>query len=66
MLVTLKTPAVNGETFFFSPCFFDRSAVIHTVGAPARRSWAPPGPSAVPVAFVADGIEPFINCHPHR
>ena len=65
-LVTNKTPAVNGETFFFFPGFFDGSAVIRPVGAPARRSWALPGPSAVPVAFVADGIEPSFNCHAHR
>ena len=51
---------------FFSACFFDGSAVIRPVGAPARRSWARPGPSAVPVAFVADGIEPSSNCHAHR
>ena len=61
-----KTPGVNGEIFFFSPCFFDGSAVIRPVGAPARRSWARPGQSAVPVAFVADGIEPSFNCHAHR
>ena len=51
---------------FFSPCFFDWSAVIRPVGAPVRRSWARPGPSAAPVAFVADGIEPSFNCHAHR
>ena len=33
---------------------------------PARRSLAWPRPSAVPVAFVADGIEPSFNCHAHR
>ena len=31
-----NTPAVNGETFFFSPCFFDGSVVIRPVGTPAR------------------------------
>ena len=31
-----KTPAANGETFFSSPCFFNGSAVIRSVGAPAR------------------------------
>ena len=61
-----ETPAVNDETFFSSPCFFDGSAVMRPVGAPARRSWARPRPSAVPVAFVADGIEPSFNCHAHR
>ena len=60
-----KTPAINGETFFFSACF-DRSTVIHPVGTPARRSWALPGPSAVPVVFVADGIKPSFTCHAYR
>ena len=66
LLVTNMTPAVNGETFFFSPCFFDESVVMRPVGAPARRLWARLGPSAVPVAFVADGIEPSFNCHAHQ
>ena len=52
-----KTPAVNGEKAT-SACFFVGSAVIRPVGAPARRSWARPGPSAVPVAFIADEIQP--------
>ena len=52
-----KTPAVNVD-FFFSACLFVGSAVIRPVGASARRSWARPGPSAVPDAFMADGIEP--------
>ena len=49
-----------------SACFFDVSAVIHPVGASAGLSWARPRPSAVPVAFVADGIKPLSNCHAHR
>ena len=52
-----RTPAVNGENFL-STCLFDGIVVIRPVGAPARRSWARPGPSAVPVAFLADGVEP--------
>ena len=51
---------------FSPPCFFDGSAVVRPDGAPARRSWSRPGPSAVPVALVADGIEPSFNCHAHR
>ena len=51
---------------FFSTCFFGGSAVIRPVGTPARRSWVRPGPSAVPVAFVADRVEPSFNCHTHR
>ena len=38
-------------------CFFVGSAVIRPVGAPAHRSLARPGPSAVSDAFMADGIE---------
>ena len=52
-----KIPAVNGE-FFFSTCSSDGITVIRAVGAPGCRSWARPGPSAVPVAFLADGFEP--------
>ena len=52
-----KTPAVNDD-LFFSACFFVGSAVIRPVGAPARRSWVRPGPSAVPNTFMADGVEP--------
>ena len=52
-----KTTAVNGDNFFFVAFFFVGSAVIRPVGAPARRSWARPGPSAVSDAFKADGIE---------
>ena len=54
-----KTSAVNGEKYFLDyTCFFDGTAALRPVGAPARRSWARPGPSSVPVAFFADGIEP--------
>ena len=52
-----KTPAINGEIFFFFASFFVGSAVIRPVGAPAHRSWARPGPSAVSDAFMADGVE---------
>ena len=55
-LANNKTPAVNGEKKI-SACFFVGNAVIHPVGAPARRSWARPGPRAVSDAFMADGIE---------
>ena len=64
LFVTYKTPAVNGETCFISPCLFNGSEVIRPFRAPACRST--PGPSAVPVAFVAGGIEPSFNCHAHR
>ena len=53
---TNMTPAHNGDTYFSLPVF-EGSAVICTVGAPVRRSWARRGPSTVPVAFVADEIE---------
>ena len=53
-----KTPAVNGDFVFSLPISSSGSAAIRPVAAPARRSWARPGPSAVPVAFMADGIEP--------
>ena len=52
-----KTPAVNGEKNI-SARFVVGSVVIRSVGAPASLSWARPGPSAVPVVFMADGIEP--------
>ena len=52
-----KTPAINGDKFFFFASFFVGCAVIRPVGAPARRSWARPGPSAVSDAFMADGVE---------
>ena len=52
-----KTPAINGEIYFFFASFFVGNAVIRPVGAPARRSWARPGPSAVSDAFMADGVE---------
>ena len=52
-----KTPAVNGEKNI-SARFVVGSVVIRNVGAPASLSWARPGPSAVPVVFMADGIEP--------
>ena len=52
-----KARAVNIDIFFVSAPFFVGSAVIRPVGAPARRSWARPGPSAVSDAFTADGIE---------
>ena len=51
------TPAINDEKVFFFACFFVRSAVIRPVGAPSRRSWARPGPSAVSDAFMAGGVE---------
>ena len=62
----IKHVSSTAETSFSSPCFFDGSAVIRHVGAPARRSWVRPGPSAVPVVLVADGIEPSFSCHAHR
>ena len=52
-----KTPAINGEFFFFFASFFVGCAVIRPVGAPARRSWARPGPRAVSDAFMADGVK---------
>ena len=52
-----KIPAINGEKKYYFACFFVGSAVIRPVGAPARRSWARPGPSAVLDAFMADGVE---------
>ena len=52
-----KTPAINGDCSVFFACFFAGSAVIRPVGAPARRPWARPGPSAVSDAFKADGVE---------
>ena len=55
-LSSTKTPAVNGEKSLFA-CFFVGSAVIRPVGAPARRSWARPGPIAVSDAVMADEIE---------
>ena len=33
-----KTPAINGDFFFFFASFFVRSAVIRPIGAAARRS----------------------------
>ena len=51
-----KTPAANDEKYIFA-CFFVGSAVIRPVGAPARRSRARPGPSAVADALMADGVE---------
>ena len=50
----------------FLHLFFDGSAVIRLVGAPARCSRAPSEWSAVLVAFVADGIEPSFNYHARR
>ena len=41
-----------------SGCFFDGNAVVRSLGAPARRSRAWSWPSAIPVAFVADVMEP--------
>ena len=59
-----KTPTCRQrQETFFSTCFFDGNAVIRPVGAPARRSWAQPGPSAVPVAFLGGGSEPQSDCH---
>ena len=52
-----KTPAINGDIFFFFAYFFVGNAVIRPVEAPARRSWARPGPKAVSDAFMADGVE---------
>ena len=52
-----KTPAINGEKKKIVACFFVGNGVIRPVGAPARRSWARPGPSAVSDAFMADGVE---------
>ena len=56
-LSNYKTPAVNGERFFFLACFFLGSAIARPVGAPARRSWARPRPRAVSDAFMAEGVE---------
>ena len=57
-----KTPVVNGEKPLSLPVSSTRArSSAPSVRAPARRSWARPGPSAAPVAFVADGIEPFFQ-----
>ena len=60
-----KTPVVNGENFFL--CISSTGARSFAPSGPqARRSWARPGSSAVPVASVAVGIDSYSHCQAHQ
>ena len=59
------TPAVNDENMFFCP-FVHRDGGHRPCQGPIRRLCARPGPSAVPVAFVADGVEPKFHFHTRK
>ena len=58
-------PSTAKHLFLLSVSSTGARSAAPTGPRPAVRSWARPGPSAVPVVFVADGIEPPSNCHAH-